>query len=373
MSIQITSAQFMINRGIEPRLFNLDLHTALISDVKSGLKDFDVSLVSWSLSGNNRNMRKFYKIPDPVVRLTDKSWLSHTTEDFEAVADHYSEYFSTFDGFVCTFPPAFMQIFQKFDKPILIYSGTRYEAPFTQHAEAWRSLNADIKTGIDSGKLLFATNNLADRDYIEYFSGIKPKLLPSLCDYTKMVWTPEPEKNIVFSKSKYLVNEIFRLTNGNWQSAENLLGKNFSYRELAKVSRILVIPYNISTMSLFEYATAGIEVLVPSKEFLRRLFLENDSVLSELSFYQVQGLNVDNLEDHNPNNYLSNNFFDWWVDRSDFYNSELMPNVRLIDSFEELLLEPSLIDANWRSRTKARNRVLKDSKYEFFGNFIDML
>jgi hypothetical protein len=126
-------------------------------------------------------------------------------------------------------------------------------------------------------------------------------------------------------------------------------------------------------MSLFEFATAGIEVLVPSKEFLRRLYLENDSVLSELSFYQIQGLNVENLEEHDPNNYLSINFFDWWVARADFYNSDLMPNIRLIDSFQDLLHMPSLSKNDWQSKTEARNLVLKNHRHNLLDNFIKML
>jgi hypothetical protein len=29
---------------------------------------------------------------------------------------------------------------------------------------------------------------------------------------------------------------------------------------------------------------------------------------------------------------------DWWLDRSDFYNRELMPNVRVAENYEELML-----------------------------------
>lgn len=373
MKLQTVSSQLPRFNSRKPRIFNLDLHTALISDLRSGLSDFEVDLVSWSLSGNNRNVRKVFKVPDPVHTLKNKSWLEFTESDLAAVAEHYFDYFKTFDGFICTFPPAFLQIFEGFNKPILSYSGTRYEAPFTNNTDSWNHLNSQINSLVAANKLIFATNNQADSDYIDYHTGLKPELAPSLCDYTNMKWDPSEHKNIFFCRSGILANKITSETMGRWKSARDVLGKNYSYDDLCRAQSILVIPYNISTMSLFEFATAGIEVLIPSKLLLRSLFENYDGVLSELSFFQVQDLDVTSLSPDSPNNYKSDTFFDWWVSRSDFYNSTLMPNVKYIDSFEELKShipsDPTLLSM----KMEIRNEDLGNRRHELLTQFIQML
>jgi hypothetical protein len=178
MKLQMASARISHRNSRKPRIFNLDLHTALIADLCSGLSDFEMNLVSWSLSGNNRNVRKVFKVPDPVRTLKDKSWLDFSESDFADVREYYYDFLKTFDGFICTFPPAFLQIFEPFNKPILSYSGTRYEAPFTNNSESWNHLNSQIVSLADEKKLVFATNNQADRDYINYFTGLAPNLYP---------------------------------------------------------------------------------------------------------------------------------------------------------------------------------------------------
>lgn len=356
-----------------PRIFSLDLHTALIGDLRSGISEFEVDLVSWSLSGNNRNVRKFFKVPDPVHALRDKSWLDFTESDFSIVSEHYKDFLKNFDGFVCTFPPAFIQIFEQFKKPILTYSGTRYEAPFTNNSDSWNNLNSQINSLLDSRKLIFATNNLGDSDYIKYHVGLTPELVPSICEYANMKWEPKPGKNLIFCRSEALSKRITFETHGSFRNAKDVLGSNYSYNQLSKAQSILVIPYNISTMSLFEFATAGIEILMPSKEFLRQLFHDYDGVLSELSFYQLQDLDVTNLSFDNPNNYKSENFFDWWVSRSDFYNSSLMPNIKLIDSFEELNSHKSTDPLLLNAKTRDRNDELKVQRREMLTRFLELL
>jgi hypothetical protein len=356
-----------------PRIFSLDLHTALMGDLRSGISEFEVDLVNWSLSGNNRNVRKVFKVPDPVYALRKKSWLDFTETDFLLVSEHYKDFFKKFDGFVCTFPPAFIHIFEQFNKPILIYSGTRYEAPFTNKPNSWTNLNSHITTLINSKKSIFATNNLGDSDYIKYHAGLTPELVPSICEYTNMNWDPKPEKNIIFCRSEELSGRITFETQGRFRSARDVLGNNYSYNQLSKAQSILVIPYNISTMSLFEFATAGIEILMPSKQFLRRLFDDYDGVLSELSFYQIQNLDVNHLRSNDPNNYKSDNFFDWWVSRSDFYNSSLMPNIKLIDSFEELNSHRPANSSLLKSKTMDRNDALKRQRREMLARFVELL
>ena len=357
------------------RVFNLDLHTSLVADIKSGLNPYDVTLVSWCVSGNNRNFRKFRKVPDPVPHIYAKNWLDIRLEDLEKFRTKYRRYLETFDLFVVCFPPAFFEIFLDFGKPILVLVGTRYEAPYTNHPESWERLNSKLQAGVKSGQVKLVSNNKADVEYIEYFTGLQPKYLPSLCDYTKMQWRPNSSSKVILSKSISLISQIEDGTLKEWSEIKVALGNNYSWRELSRVSEVLVIPYNVSTMTLFELATAGIPVTVPSKKFLGELSVKFHGVLSELTFYQILNLDSSELALGDPNKIGSLSDISWWLDRADFYNLELMPNVRFIDSIEELHL-PHPMNQSVESSTlvhrkvKERNEAIFQARQELIIQFL---
>jgi hypothetical protein len=129
-------------------------------------------------------------------------------------------------------------------------------------------------------------------------------------------------------------------------------------------------------MTLFEFATAGVPVAVPSPGFLKHLVHRYDGVLSELSYFQVLKLNVDGLDVDNPNNFRSNDFLDWWIGRADFYNSELMPNIRYIDSFEEFIYSESAYSknrSNYSRLLQERNVSYKSQRSNMVKDFLSKL
>jgi hypothetical protein len=89
-------------------------------------------------------------------------------------------------------------------------------------------------------------------------------------------------------------------------------------------------------MMLFELATLGIPVIVPSPRLVDVLIKDGYPVLSELSYFQVLGLSTFNLNDSDLNNYNSPNFYSEWLKFADFYDAKLMPNVIVIDNFSDL-------------------------------------
>lgn len=357
-------------------IFNLDLHTSLIQDLKIGLNDFDVKLVSWSVSGNNRNFRKFYKIPDPVQGISGISWLTLGPENFSFFQKRYDRFLRTFDAYIVCFPPSFAQIFTSYEKPILVYCGTRYEAPFTKTPSAWDELNKTIVSGSKSNLITVVANNLGDLDYLKYFTGVTPRYLPSLCDYTSVQWQVEKNKKIVFSRDSTISAQVSFQTQSKWQTPREAFGKSYNWKKLSQVEEILVIPYNISTMTLFELATAGIPVSVPSPRFLEELRLNYDGVLTELSFFEILKCETDGLESTNPNKVNSSSIRKWWTDRADFYNQDLMPNVRVIDSFNDLLLPHPYLASDpesMRSLIEDRNMRIYTQRRALLAGFISQI
>ena len=129
-------------------------------------------------------------------------------------------------------------------------------------------------------------------------------------------------------------------------------------------------------MRLFEMATAGVPVSVPSRTFLGQLRSEYSGVLSQLTWFQVHRLKSPS-ETEDPSNEEREDFLDWWLDRADFYDPELMPNVRQVGSFDELIDEPhpfSVLDESARrALIRTRNAELKVQRKALISDFVARL
>lgn len=117
------------------RIFNLDLHIAVIPEFVSGLAEHHVNVTQFSLSNHNHLVRRWFPSPDPVAIVNQRTWQDLSSDRVGRFQRRYGTFLRAFDGFVLTHTPAFFQLLSKFEKPTLIVSATRYETPFT-HAPA---------------------------------------------------------------------------------------------------------------------------------------------------------------------------------------------------------------------------------------------
>jgi len=363
---------YIRKKSCKPLIFNLDLHISVLRDLAPAIEEADLQLISWSISGSNRFIRSLFKISDPVRVINNATWSGLNPNLIAEFNLEYCKFLSQFDGFVVTHTPAFAQIFLPYKKPILILNSTRYEAPYTSSPDLWGKLNRDLVEADKSSRILISSNNQGDNDYLNYFTGINSTITPSLCDYTNFRFSGKGSKRVIVSRSARLEEKIESLTRGEWIGIRKVLGQNFTWKDFDLICEVLYIPYNISTMSLFEYATAGIPVRVPDRDLLKQLALEFPGVLTELSYFQVKGLNTSELSTENPANYSANGFIDWWLDRADFYNSELMPGVRQIHDLGELNedLNPLQDDLFLlRKQTELRNIRLFNGRQKLIDRF----
>ena len=116
----------------------------------------------------------------------------------------------------------------------------------------------------------------------------------------------------------------------------------------------MYIPHNISTMRLFELATAGFPVRIPSDKLLMEL-IKLPGVLSELSWIQVAGKTCPDWLRDTPADPQWLYFYTWWLERADWKLLEYFPNVSFFDTFTELthnvptVQDPSLRNESIRS------------------------
>lgn len=341
-------------------VFNLDLHIAVISDVRTQLERRGVSLTNWTLSGHSW---VFGRRPDPVAVVNDRTWKAFGPRMAGRFQRAYGAYLRTFRGFVATYPPCFSLLYEGFEKPTLVVAATRYEYPMTHYAPHWQWLDERLRHGVDDGWLTLVANNRADAAYLEHYSGLKATHIPSACSYTGLTYTGRRRPVVMYTGLDRFAVELAPKLRHEAIAPHTGLGARFSWADLYDHRAIVFIPYNVSVMALFELYTACVPIYVPERAFLKELTARYPrDVLSSLSFCQVTGHPPARRGDGLDLNDVSDEaVVDWYLDRADFYDPEWMPSIRQFASWEHLdhLLEtddPHAISAEMAAARPERLR-----------------
>jgi hypothetical protein len=220
----------------------------------------------------------------------------------------------------------------------------------------------------DCGQLVAISNNKADQEYLLRGIGIKSKHIPSLCLYTNATYSPKSKRAIVYGERSFFPpceNLVERLPSG------------YSWSDLYSYMAIVHIPYEMSTMSLFEQYSAGIPLFLPSKQFYKSC-IQNGSMPFG-SVYSDSG--PDSLKEPLTS-------IDFWLDRADYYDSDNFKFIYYYNSPEDLLekianfhLSEDEIAArkSWLEERKQKNYniwkniILKTFSTHFFGESIHFL
>lgn len=295
------------------KLFNIDLHISVIADIKDIFKRInpDLEIIDWSLSGHTW---VFNKERTDIKYLNNQSWL-HL--DKELIDNFNNEYdLSEYDGFIVCHPNSFVMLYEKYNKPVFVINSCRYDLPFcyTKDISMLNELHNCFKRLQDKNLLHVISNNLADNSYFKLGNpDIHTKIIPSLCLYTNMKWNSNTTSN------------KFLLYSGNIERHDliiekALLGQNYKWDTLMNFRGIIHIPYEASTMSIFEQLSSGIPLFFPSKEFLK--FLWKNGHHKGVNYWGI------------PPPYLEKTLDDsFWIDQADYNTIE---GVYYFNSFEEL-------------------------------------
>ncbi len=344
------------------RFFNLDLHISVIADIKTIFESLGHEVVNWSISGHTW---VFGKERDYVEVVNENTWWNLNQEMCDQFYEKYKGYLSQFDAFIVTHTPSFSLLYEKLNKPIIVVNTTRYEQPFTLYPDKWKWLNDYLNKGVEDGKIIIVSNNKGDQQYIKHYTGIENEHIPSLCLYTNAHYTGKKESFIF--KCPFL-NVIKRFI-----SPESLIGNSelpgpYAWQDLYDFKGFVHIPYQISTMTLFELYSANVPLFFPSKQFLRDLLFQAPQwVLSQLSFFKIYESFFPTTKG-DPNNLNDPDIVNFWIDSCDFYDEENMPYVQYFDSFlhlEHLLKTTDCAAISQKMREyneKRKQRVLEKWK-----------
>jgi hypothetical protein len=334
------------------KFFNLDLHISVIADVKNILHQLygkDIEVTNWSISGHNW----VFKQNTPTVQVINAhTWRGINIDMINKFHQVYDHILKEYDGFIVTHTPIFALLYEKYGKPIIMVNSCRYEQPFswTGDINMWGYLNVALKRMWDNKQLIAISNNRPDADYLFTGTGVKSHYIPSLCEYTNAKYNPITNKCIVYG-NRNLFPESNKLV------ARPHSG--YEWKDLYSYKAIVHIPYEMSTMSIFEQVSAGIPLFFPSKRF----YLEcNDNGLMTLSSRYANSVVPIELKDFYDT-------LDKWINGADFYAKGHEFSLKYIyyyDSFNELVANINKFNETDEIRqariewlAKRKNRILE--------------
>lgn len=349
------------------KFFNIDMHISVIADIKKIFKELGHEVEDKTLSGHAHIMGKPGR--DGIPGIDVGIWTNLSDEmcdNFYKLNKHELE---QYDGFICCYPPPFSLLYKNFNKPIIVVAATRYEYPLTDRPERWKQFNEYLK----SPNIIRLANNLLDQRYAECMTGLKWDTIPSLCEYTNAKYNPNNNLSVLYSEYGGIDNpEIINKTS---------LG-NYTWENLYQHKSIIHVPYNTSTMSIFEQYTANMPLFFPTKELLFKFFKEGKA-LGQLSFtqifrsinYSLSSYNFDNSDNSYDINRLSDdNIIKRAIDLADYYDEKEMPFIQLFNSQDELI--DKLNNSNLKDISdsmKKHNIARKESVYNKWSNVLSTI
>jgi len=345
-------------------ILSVDLHISVSRDLLATISQHKIKFFRWSISNSS------YLFKEPNLNLhgvNSSSWATLNDSDVGLFQSKYGGFLKKVDAFFVTHSLSMIKLYKNLGKPIFAINSTRYESPYTFNKLDFMSLNSDLHDANLTKMLEVVSNNQGDRDYLKLLGGLESVYIPSLCNYT-VTNKPSVDTWIISCRNNDLGKQIAAKTLRS-QTSERLFPGGFSYREISKYKGVILIPYNISTMRLFELTTAGFPVRIPSD----RLMIEWShlpGVLSELSWVQVHNVKTPEWLSNTPADPKWDGFYKWWLERADWNDTFFFPNISRFDSLEELNFSPPSFPDGLISR---RNLVIQDLWKERFSLFMNKI
>ena len=293
------------------------------------------------------------------------------------INDFYEAYkddpvMKTVDAFLCYDPPAICELFEPFNRSLIIIFTARYyyNRNDLRSKVLW---NSKLSRMARDPKNIIAANNIYDVKVVEYYTGIKPVYLPNYCNYTNATYTPtRPGYLLAKRRPNTYLNYWFKRqydlvtsksTSGRVQELIVVDQRYpfYNFTDLAAHRGIVHLPYQVSVMSVFEQYRMNVPLFFPSQQLLLRWNAEHHLLIGRVITWFSQRPHPSQRHIPNPVEDRDPKAVAYWLKYADFYT---LPHIIYFDSIEHLveLLERFTMDdlQAVSGRMKQYNANLKD-------------
>jgi hypothetical protein len=344
------------------KFFNIDLHVSVIQDVKTVFSQLfsNVEVHDWSISGHA------HLFPHAIVRdtcaITQQNWRHFNQEIIRKFQFEDDDFLRTYDGFIVTHTPIFVMLFEKYNKPVIVVNSCRYNQPICWSNDRMTEVQFhECLKRLDNKELLtIVHNNVPDLLFFQRCISLKPSsqlYIPSLCEYVNAKHDPQS----IVTIPTILIDDPLGVLLRTFGSHPKLVPKpsRYQWKQLYQYQAILVIPKEISTMTLFEYYQSATPLILPSKQFLKYLIETKSLSLETLNSYNLQSFE---------------NLYDDWVDHADYYAKHFEDAILYFDSFEHLrkILDSDELESRLYECHVQMKRVMETRREEIMEAWKDM-
>jgi hypothetical protein len=360
----------------ERRFFGLDHHHAVLWDAKQILRPLGIRLdFTWLCDGRppiNEAIPSSVPSFDSSLDIYKAPVNMQLNPALQALIQE-----KKYEGIITSHSLVTTYRLKDLGLPIYHINSTRFGNEWIQDPEKHTLLVKSIEDLLKKKQLRVFHNNRGDHRYfVQYFKEQRDQhtYTPSLCESilrlrsiastTKfLVW--DTRQVLLQDKSPFMTELFTKLKQTLGESIDSqaiLLAESKSYLPegyLDKYTAVIHLPYNVSTMSIFQQTRSNIPVWVPSKRLLAQLWSskEEPNELSWTVFAPGTEANASILDNvRNPDIATA------WASWADFYYPETMGCILEFDSIEELVQRISTTDYQSLMDTSEENQQAKREK-----------
>jgi hypothetical protein len=336
------------------KIFAMDHHHAVLWDVKKILKPLGIQVDFHWLSDGRPPVNE--AIPSTVPSFSSSLDIYRPPAD-EPLSDECKHFIKegNYDAILTSHSIVTAHRLKDCGLPHIHVNSTRFGNDWIQDVKKHEILVQSIQELFHQDRLTVVHNNKGDAAYFhQYFPRLNPHqeiVIPSLCEShlrlrNKMV---RPVKLLLWDTRQVLLQpdgspfmkELYTKCKDVFQDAIDsqaiLLAKAQSFLPegyLDNYTAVIHIPYNISTMSMFQQVRSNIPIWIPSKQLLAKLWSDpkEPNELSWTVFSPGSEKNASSMDQIRDKKVIER-----WLDTADFYNPDVLPLALPFDSIEDLL------------------------------------
>jgi hypothetical protein len=359
------------------RLFGLDHHHAVLWDAKQILRPLGVKLdFVWLCDGRPPINEA---IPCEIPSFQSSIDIYRPPVD-KPLSPEASQYIldKGYDGIITSHSIVTCHRLKDIGLPMIHINSTRFGNDWIQSKEKHDALVHSIKELFQQKRLTVLHNNEGDAQYFhQYFPSLSPNqdiIVPSLSESALRLRVKAPEKTKILIWDtrqvllqqdgspfmKHLYTKLKQRHGDAIDSQAVLMAEAKNYLPegyLDRYTAVIHIPYNVSTMSMFQQVRANIPIWIPTKRLLAELWKDTKepNELSWSVFAPGSEVNASTMDQvRNPDVIRR------WLDTADFYNPDVLPLIFQFDSAEELVEKVMTVDyqaqMNKAEETQQRRR-----------------